>query len=137
MIYLFLHVASQRINEAKYFIISHIACRYTCIKTHSSLSYIALLFVPSLSEHERPGAIGLLKAGVRVSGVARYYNSHPSAIQLLRDCYQATRTVKGQHRPGQLGMTTDIKTATNVDYIDDIYTGMRTVSHSQSGKYVS
>ena len=77
--------------------------------------------MPRLSEHERPGAIGLLKAWVRVSGVARYYNCHPSAIQHLRDCYQATRTVKGRHRPGQLRMATDIKTVTNDDYIDDIY----------------
>ena len=64
-------------------------------KKHRSFSFIAVLFVPRLSEHEQPGAIGMLKAGVRVSGVARYYNSHPSAIQQLRDCYQATRTVKG------------------------------------------
>ena len=77
--------------------------------------------MPRLSEHERPGTIGMLKAGVRVSGVARYYNCHPSAIQHPRDCYQATRTVKGRHRPGQLRMATNIKTATNVDYIDDIY----------------
>ena len=64
-------------------------------KKHSSFSFKALLFEPRLSEHERPGAFGMLKAGVRVSGVARYYNCHPSAIQHLRDCYQATRTVKG------------------------------------------
>ena len=38
---------------------------------------LALLFVPRLSEHERPGAIGMLKAGVRVSGVVRYYNCLP------------------------------------------------------------
>ena len=69
-----------------------------------------------MSEHERPGAIVMLKAGVRVSGVARYYNCHSSAIKHLRDCYQATRKVKGR-----LKMATDIKTATNVDYIDDIY----------------
>ena len=62
-------------------------------KKHSSFSFIALLFVPRLSEHERPGAIGMLKAGVRVSGVAD--NCLPPAIQHLRDCYQATRTVKG------------------------------------------
>ena len=49
-------------------------------KKHSSFSFIALLFVPSLSEYERPGAIGMSKAGVRVSGVARYYNCLPSAI---------------------------------------------------------
>ena len=92
-------------------------------KKHSSFSIIALLFVPRLCEHERTGAFGMLKAGILVSGVARYYNCLPSAIQHLRDCYQATRTVKGRHRPGQLRMATDIKTATNVDYIDDISSG--------------
>ena len=61
----------------------------------SSFSFIALLFVPRLSEHERPATIGMLKAGMRVSVVARYYNCHPSAVQHTRDCYQATRTVKG------------------------------------------
>ena len=121
MIYYFLRVASPRINEAKYFIISHIACKCTCIKKHSSFSFTASIFMPRLSEHERPGAIGQLKAGVRVSGVARYYKCHPSAIQHLRDCYQTTRTVKSRHRPGKLRMATDIKTVTNVDYIDDIY----------------
>ena len=38
-------------------------------KKHSSFSFIAVLFVQRLSEHERPGAIGMLKAGVRVSDV--------------------------------------------------------------------
>ena len=92
VIYYYSHVASQRINEANYFIISHIACRYTCIK-HSSFRFIASLFMPRLSEHERPGTTGMLKAGMRVSGFARYYNSHLSAIQHPIDCYQATRTV--------------------------------------------
>ena len=121
VIYYFLHVASSRINEAKYFIISHIACWYTCIKNTVALVLTALLFMPRLSEHERPGAIGLLKAGVSVSGVARYYNCHPLAVWHLRESNQATRIVKGRHRPGQLRMATDIKTTTNVDYIDDIY----------------
>ena len=79
--------------------------------------------MPRLSEHKLPGAIGMLKAVVRVSGVARYHNCHPAAIQHLRDCYQATRTVKGQDRPGQLRMAPDIKTATNVDCMDDIFIG--------------
>ena len=78
-------------------------------KKHSSFSFITLLFVPRLSEHERPGAIGMLKAGVRVSGVARYYNCHPSAIQRFRDCYQATRTNKGRHRPDKLRLATGIR----------------------------
>ena len=90
-------------------------------KKHSSFSFTALSFVPRLSEHERSSAIGILKAGVRVSGVARYYNCHLSAIQHLRYCYQATRTIKGRHRPGKLKMSTDIKMATYVNYIDDIY----------------
>ena len=38
-------------------------------KKHSSFSFIAVLFVPRLSDHERPGAIGMLKAGVRFSDV--------------------------------------------------------------------
>ena len=54
-------------------------------KKHSSFSFINLLFVLRLSEHERPDATGMLKAGVRVSGVVRYYTCHPSAIQHLRD----------------------------------------------------
>ena len=95
--------------------------KYTYIKKHSSFRFIALLFVPRSSEHKRSGAIGMLKAGVRVSRFTRYYNCHPSAIQHLRECYQATRTVKGRHRIGQLRMSTDIKTATYVDYNDDIY----------------
>ena len=36
-------------------------------KKHSSFSFIVLLLMPRLSEHERPGAIGMLKAGMRVS----------------------------------------------------------------------
>ena len=38
-------------------------------KKHRSFSFIAVLFVQRLSEHERPDAIGILKAGVRVSDV--------------------------------------------------------------------
>ena len=54
-------------------------------KKHISFSFIALLFMPRLSEHERSGAIGMLKARVRVSDVSRYHNCHPSTIQRLRD----------------------------------------------------
>ena len=50
--------------------------------------------MPLLSEHERSGAIGMLKAGVHISDVARHHNCHPSTIQRLRDRYQATGTVK-------------------------------------------
>ena len=83
LVYYVLHVASPRINEAKYFIISHVACKYTCIKKHSSFSFIALLFIPGLSEHEGSGAIGMLKAGVRVSDVA------------IRQLYSTQRSLLG------------------------------------------
>ena len=38
-------------------------------KKQSSFSFIAVLCVPRLSEHERTGAIEILKAGMRVSVV--------------------------------------------------------------------
>ena len=79
------------------------------IKKHSSLSFIALLFMPRLSKRERPGAIGMLKAGVRVSGVARYHYCHPSTIQRLKDRYQVTGTVKDRRRSGQPRRATAIK----------------------------
>ena len=65
--------------------------------------------MPRLSEHDRSGAFGTLKAGVRVSDVARYHNCHPSTIQCLRDCYQATGTVKDRRRYGQPRMATGVK----------------------------
>ena len=65
--------------------------------------------MPRLSEHERSGAIGMLKAGVRVFDVARYHNCHPSTIQRLRDCYQATETVKDRPRSGQARMANGVK----------------------------
>ena len=76
---------------------------------HNSFSFIALLFMPRLSEHERAGPIGMLKAGVRVFDVARYQNGHPSTIQSLRDRYQAIGTVKDQRRSGQPRMATGVK----------------------------
>ena len=78
-------------------------------KTHSSFSFIALLFMPRFSEHKKSGAIGMLKACVRVSDVARYHFCHPSTIQRLRDRYQATGTVKDRHRSSQPRMATGVK----------------------------
>ena len=117
LVYYVLHVASPRINEAKYFIILHVARKYTCIKKHNNFSFKALLFIPRLSEHVRSCAIGMLKAGVRVSDVARYHNCHPSAKQRLRDRYQATGTVEDQGRSGQPRMATGVKTQlTSIGY---------------------
>ena len=56
--------------------------------------------MPPLSEHERSGAIGLLKAGVRVSDFARYNNCHLSTKQRIKDRYQATGTVKDRQSSG-------------------------------------
>ena len=78
-------------------------------KKHSSFSFIALLFMPRLSEHERSGAFGMLKADVRVSDVARYHKCHPSTIQRLRDRYQATGAVKDRRRSGQPRIATSVK----------------------------
>ena len=78
-------------------------------KKHSSFSFIVLLFMPRLSEHERSGTIGMLKAGVRNSDVARYHNCHSSTIQRLRDRYQATGTVKDRRISGQPRMATGVK----------------------------
>ena len=78
-------------------------------KKYCSFNFIDLLFMPRLSEHERSGAIGMLKAEVHVSDIARYHNCHQSTMQRLRDCYQATGTVKDQHRFGQQRMAIDVK----------------------------
>ena len=58
-----------------------------------------------LSEHGRSVAIRMLQAGARVSDVARHYNCHPSTIQRVSDCYQATGTVKDRRRSGQPRIT--------------------------------
>ena len=50
--------------------------------------------MPRLSEHEQSGAIGMLKAGVRVSDVARYHNCRQSTIQRLIDCFQLLGQLK-------------------------------------------
>ena len=65
--------------------------------------------MPRLSEHGQSGAIGMLKAGVHVSEVARYHNYHPSTIQRLRDRYQATGTIKDRLRSAQPRMATGVK----------------------------
>ena len=78
-------------------------------KKRSSFSFAALLFMPRLSEHKRSGAIGMLKAGVRVSDVSRHHNCHPLIIQRLRDRYQATGKVKDRRRSDQPRMATGVK----------------------------
>ena len=78
-------------------------------KKHSSFSFIALLFMPRLSEHKQSGAIEMLKAGVRVFDVVRYHKCHPSTKQHLGDHYQASWTVKDLQRSGQSRMATTVK----------------------------
>ena len=76
--------------------------------------------MPRLSEHERSGAIGMLKAGVRISDVAIYHNYHSTTIERLSDRYQATGTVKIDSglKPR---MATDVKSNLRRLCIDDIY----------------
>ena len=47
-----------------------------------------------LSKHEKSGTVGIVQARLRVTDIAQYYNCHPSTIQVLRDRYQTTGTVK-------------------------------------------
>ena len=90
-------------------------------KKHISFSFIDVWFVPRLSEHERPGAIEMFKAGVRVSDVTWYYNYIPSTVQRFRDRYQATGTIRYQTQVWLAKMITDVKTATYVEWINNIY----------------
>ena len=70
----------------------------------------------------------MLKAGVRVSDVARYHCCHPSTIQRLRDRYQATLTVKDRRRSSQpkwrLALRGNLRRLCIDDiHIDDIRSG--------------
>ena len=62
-----------------------------------------------LAKHDRSGAIGMLKAGVFVSDVARCHNCRLSTIQRLRDRNQATGTVKDRGRFGHPIIATGVK----------------------------
>ena len=65
--------------------------------------------------------LGMLKAGVHVSDVARYHNCYPLTIQRLRDRYQATGTVKVRRRSSQSRMATALRAQLRQLRIDDIY----------------
>ena len=70
--------------------------------------------MPRLSEHERSGAFGMLKDGVRVSDVATYHNCH---LSTMRDRYQAIGTVKDRGRSGQPRIATSVnKQLTSIVY---------------------
>ena len=77
-------------------------------KKQGSFSFIYLLVLPRLSEHERSGAFGMLKDGVRISDAARHHNCHPSTIVRLRDRYQAIGTVKDRGRSGLSRIATGV-----------------------------
>ena len=66
---------------------------------------VTLSILPRLSKHEQSGTIGMLQAGERVFYIAKYFNCHPSTIEVLRDHYQATGTVKDRRRSGQPRIT--------------------------------
>ena len=55
-------------------------------KKHSSFSFIVLLFVPRLSEHERSGAIGMLKAGC-------VFLASPDIILAIHQLYSTSEIV--------------------------------------------
>ena len=60
----------------------------------------------TLSKHEKSDTIGMLEAGLRVTGVARYYNCHPSTIQVLRDRWQAILFVLKTSKESKLYLPT-------------------------------
>ena len=62
--------------------------------------------MPRLSKLEKSGTIGMLEAGMRVTDIAQKYNCYPSTIQVLKDRYQPTGTVKDRHQSGQPRITT-------------------------------
>ena len=55
-------------------------------KKHSSFSFIALLFMIRLSEHERPGTIRMLKAGC-------VFLASPDIIIAIRKLYSTPEIV--------------------------------------------
>ena len=73
------------------------------------------------SKHKRSGAIGMLKAEVRVSDVARYHHCHSSTIQRLRARYQATGTVKDRRRYVSQTWRPSLRANLRRLCIDDIY----------------
>ena len=81
-----------------------------------------------LSELKQSGAIGMLKAGVRVSDVARYLNCHPSIIQhseivtrLLEQLMIDAGLVSQEWRPALRGNLRRL--CIDDIYIDDIRSG--------------
>ena len=68
------------------------------------------------------GAIGMLKAGVRVSDVTRYHNCHPTIMQRRRDRYQATGTFKIDAGLVSQELRTALRGNLRRLCIDDIYT---------------
>ena len=62
--------------------------------------------MPRLSEHGRSEAIGMLRAGMSYSAVARHFNCHRSTITRLERRLLLTGSVKDRPRPGQRPVTT-------------------------------
>ena len=119
MVYHVLHLASPQFIVAKYFIISHVAFKYTWIKKHSSFSFVALLIMSRFAEQS--GAFGMLKAGVRVL-------TSPDIVIAIRQLYSASEIVS--RLLGQLRIDADLvsqewrpalKSSLRRLFIDDIY----------------
>ena len=97
-------------------------------KKHNSFSLIALLFMPRLSEHERPGAIGMLKAGCvflttpdTIIGMRQLNSSSESVSMLLGQLMIDTGVISQEWQPplicNLLGLCIDDI------YINDIHSG--------------
>ena len=78
--------------------------------------------MPCLSEHKWCGAIGMLKAGMRVLALPDILIAICQLYSASRDRYQATGTVNDQRRSSQPRIMTGVKTATYVDCVSTIFT---------------
>ena len=114
LVFYVLHVASPRIHEANYFIISHVACKYTWLyKKHSSFSFITLFFMPRLSEHERSDAIEKWKA------ICQLYSASGIVTRLLGQLKIVTGLISQKWR---LALRANLHRLSIDDiYFDDIH----------------
>jgi transposase len=68
--------------------------------------------MPRLAESTRSEAIGMLRAGVSYSAIARRFNCHHTTIMRLEQRFLATGTVRDRPRSGQPRVTTGRQDAT-------------------------
>ena len=84
-------------------------------KKHSCFNFIALLFMPRLSKHERSGAIGVFKADVRVPDII-------IAIRQLNSASEIITRLLGQLRSTQVWSAKNGDRRSEATYVDCVST---------------